>query len=86
MCMDDRFWAQVTEEPTKQCALLDLILISREELVREAMLVSSLGCSDHEIVKFRILRGRSRAKRVGPQPWISTSLKTLLEESLEIQS
>lgn len=66
--MDDGFRAQVTEEPIKQCALLDLILISREELVREVMLVSSLGCGDHEIVKFRILRGEQSKKKQGHNP------------------
>jgi len=43
-------------------ALLDLILASKKRLVGDAKVKGSLGCSDHEMVEFRILRGESRAK------------------------
>ena len=41
--------------------LLDLILTNKEGLVEDVRVGGSLGCSDHEMVKFRILHGRSRA-------------------------
>ena len=41
--------------------LLDLILTNKEGLAEEVKAGSSLSCSDHEMVEFRILRGGSRA-------------------------
>jgi len=41
--------------------LLDLILTNKEGLVEDVKVGGSLGCSDHEMVEFRILRGGSRA-------------------------
>jgi len=42
-------------------ALLDLVLTNKEGLVEDVQDGGSLGCSDHEMVKFRFLRGGSRA-------------------------
>ena len=44
------------------CALLDLILTNTEELLGNVRVRDSLGCSDHEMVEFRILKGQNRAK------------------------
>jgi len=41
--------------------LLDLVLTNRAGLVEDVKAGGSLGCSDHEMVEFRILRGGSRA-------------------------
>lgn len=41
--------------------LPDLILPKEEGLLRDERVGGSLGCSDHEIVKLGILRGRKRA-------------------------
>jgi len=41
--------------------LLDLVLTNRG-LVEDVKAGGSLGCSDLDMVKFRILRGGSRAK------------------------
>ena len=41
--------------------LLDLILTNKEGLVEDVRVGGSLDCSDHEMVEFRILRGRSKA-------------------------
>ncbi|GAB0175916.1 mitochondrial enolase superfamily member 1 [Grus japonensis] len=59
--IDDSFLTQVVEEPTRRGVLLDLVLTSREELVEDMKAGGSLVCSDHEMVEFRILCGRSRA-------------------------
>ena len=40
--------------------LLDLVLMNKEGLVEDLKAGGSLGCSDHEMVKFRILHGGSR--------------------------
>ncbi|GAB0186934.1 hypothetical protein GRJ2_001158700 [Grus japonensis] len=60
-CIDDNFLLQVTEEPTRRGATLDLILTNKEGLVRNVKLRGNLGCSDHEMVEFRILRAVRRA-------------------------
>ncbi|GAB0206764.1 mitochondrial enolase superfamily member 1 [Grus japonensis] len=58
---DDNFLTQVVEEPMRRGVLLDLVLTTKEGLVGDVKVGGSLGCSDHEMVEFRILRGRSRA-------------------------
>ncbi|GAB0195117.1 mitochondrial enolase superfamily member 1 [Grus japonensis] len=60
-CVDDNFLLQVTEEPMRRGAMLDLILTNKEGLVGDMKLKGSLGCSDHEMVEFRILRAARRA-------------------------
>ncbi|GAB0202575.1 mitochondrial enolase superfamily member 1 [Grus japonensis] len=59
-CVDDNFLLQVTEEPTRRGAMLDLVLTNKEGLVGDVKLKGSLGCSDHEMVEFRILRAARR--------------------------
>jgi len=58
--IDDNFLMQVVEEPTRKGALLDLVLTNKEGLVEDVKVGGRLGCSDHEMVEFRILRGGSR--------------------------
>jgi len=59
--IDDNFLMQVVEEPTRKGALLGLILTNMEGLVENVKVGGRVGCSDHEIVEFRTLRGGSRA-------------------------
>ncbi|GAB0204391.1 hypothetical protein GRJ2_002904700 [Grus japonensis] len=59
-CVDDNFLLQVTEEPTRRGAMLDLILTNKEDLVGDVTLKGGLGCSDHKMVEFRILRAARR--------------------------
>ncbi|GAB0179892.1 hypothetical protein GRJ2_000454500 [Grus japonensis] len=60
-CVDDNFLLQVTEEPTRRDAMLDLILTNKEGLVGDVKLKGSLGCSDRKMVEFGILRAARRA-------------------------
>ncbi|GAB0205877.1 mitochondrial enolase superfamily member 1 [Grus japonensis] len=59
--IDDNFLTQLVEEPTRRGVLLDLVLTKKGGQVEDVKVGGSLGCSDHEMVEFRILRGRSRA-------------------------
>ncbi|GAB0207663.1 hypothetical protein GRJ2_003232000 [Grus japonensis] len=59
-CIDDNFLLQVIEEPMRRGAMLDLVLTNKEGLVGDVKLKGSLGCSDHEMVEFRILRAARR--------------------------
>ncbi|GAB0187663.1 hypothetical protein GRJ2_001231600 [Grus japonensis] len=60
-CIDDNFLLQVIEEPTRGGAMLDLVLTNKEGLVGDVKLKGSLGCSDHKMAKFKILRAVRRA-------------------------
>ncbi|GAB0195045.1 hypothetical protein GRJ2_001969800 [Grus japonensis] len=60
-CVDDNFLLQVIEEPTRRGAMLDLVFTNKEGLVWNVKLTGSLGCSDHEMVEFKILRAARRA-------------------------
>ncbi|GAB0184386.1 hypothetical protein GRJ2_000903900 [Grus japonensis] len=55
-CIDDNFLLQVIEYPTSRGAMLDLVLTNKEGLVENVKLKNSLGCSDHEMVEFQMLR------------------------------
>jgi len=59
--INDNFLMQVVEEPTKKGTLLDLVLTNKEGLVEDVKVGGRLGCSNHEMAEFRILRGGSRA-------------------------
>lgn len=64
-CTGGNFLTQVIEEMMRRGALLDFFT-DKEELVGKAKVGGSLGCSDHEMMQFRILKGGSRAKSMIP--------------------
>ena len=53
--MEDSFLTQLVSEPTRGRAPLDLLFTNRGGLVRDAVVGSCLGQSDHEMVEFSIL-------------------------------
>jgi len=59
--IDDNSFMQVMEEPMRRGMLLNLVLTNKEGLVEDVKVGGSLGCSDDEMVEFRILPGGSRA-------------------------
>ncbi|GAB0181056.1 hypothetical protein GRJ2_000570900 [Grus japonensis] len=67
--IDDNFLTQVVEEPMRRGVLLDLVLTNKEGLVGDMKVEDSLGCSDHEMVEFRILHGRNRAMGESVTVW-----------------
>lgn len=58
----DNLLTQVSEKPTRKGAMLDPVITNRMELVGNAMLQGSLGCRDHEMVKFEFFRAVRRAR------------------------
>ncbi|PKU46226.1 pre-mrna-processing factor 17 [Limosa lapponica baueri] len=54
-CIDDNFFTQLVEEPTRRGALLDLVLTNKEGLVEDIKVRGNLGCSDHRKIEFRIV-------------------------------
>ena len=59
----DNLPVQVIGEPTWGEALLDLILTNTEKSIREVKIGGSLGCSDHALVEFVILKNVGLAKK-----------------------
>jgi len=57
---DDNFLMRVGEEPTRRSVLLDLVVTKKERLVEDVKVGGNLGCSDHDMVKLRILCGGNR--------------------------
>lgn len=60
-CIDNSFLTPVIKELTRGGILLDLMLTSKEELVRDVN-EGCLACSKHEMVEFRILWGKNKLK------------------------
>uniref|UniRef100_A0A452GZ21 Reverse transcriptase domain-containing protein n=1 Tax=Gopherus agassizii TaxID=38772 RepID=A0A452GZ21_9SAUR len=60
----DGFLHQVVEVPTRGDAILDLVLVSSEDLVEEMVVGDNLGSSDHELIQFK-LDGRINKCRSG---------------------
>ena len=61
-CTDDNFLVQVLDRPTRDEALLDLLLTNAEEIIKGVKVGGSLGCSDHARVEFVISRDVGLAK------------------------
>lgn len=60
--------------------LLNLILANEEGLFRDERAEGSLGCSDHEIVKLKVLVGRKRTTgRITTQQTLALSGTYLVE-------
>lgn len=59
----DKFFTQELKGPNKGDIQLALIFTKKEELVVDVIISGSLGCSDHEIARFEILRGVRKVSR-----------------------
>ena len=53
-CVEDCFFLQMLDGPTRKEALLDLLLTNQENLLCNISVSNNLGCSDHNIVEFGI--------------------------------
>ncbi|PKU47386.1 adaptin ear-binding coat-associated protein 1 [Limosa lapponica baueri] len=59
-CVRDNFLTQLVREPTREGALLDLLLVNREGLAEDVTVGGCLGHRDHETIEFSILREARR--------------------------
>ncbi|PKU40561.1 adaptin ear-binding coat-associated protein 1 [Limosa lapponica baueri] len=88
--VEDNFLTQLVGEPTRESALLDLLLVNREGLVGDVKVQGRLGQSDHEIIEFSILaearQGASRTATLDFQKADLACLGTWLRVSLGRQS
>jgi len=60
--IDDNFPVQVLDRPTRGEELLDLVLISTEEIVKEFKIGGSLCCRNHALVELMKMRNVGLAK------------------------
>jgi len=69
-CLRDAFLIQKVTEPTRhregqQSTLIDLVLVSEEDLVSEILHMDPLGKSDHDLLKFDLYVPRARTEVKG---------------------
>lgn len=67
----DKFLFQMVQEPTRKGATLDLVLINKKGLVSNMKFKGSLGCRDHDIMDFKILRMSKKVQVASLLLWIS---------------
>lgn len=78
---DDNFLLQVTEEPTKRGALLDLILTNKQGLLGDVKIKGSFGCSDHKMVGVQDPEGRKEGEKQAHNPGLQESRLWPLQRS-----
>ncbi|KAK4823256.1 hypothetical protein QYF61_000223 [Mycteria americana] len=61
-CIEDNFLSQVINSPTRGDAILDLLVTNATELIGDIKTGGSLGCSDHALVEFAVLRDMGQVK------------------------
>lgn len=60
--VEDNFLVQVLDRPAREEVLLNLVLASVEEIVKQVKIGGSLGCSNHALVKVVIPRNMGLVK------------------------
>jgi len=63
-CIGDNFLSQVIDSPTRGGVILDLLVTNVSELIGDLKTGGSLGCSDHALVQFMVLRDTGQAKSI----------------------
>jgi len=61
-CIEDNFLSQVIDSPSRGEALLDLLITNSSELIGDVKTGGSLGCSDHTLAEFGVLRDMGQVK------------------------
>ncbi|KAM6317421.1 uncharacterized protein O3Q21_008449 [Podargus strigoides] len=61
-CLDDNFLTQKPDSPTQGEAILDLMVTNVSEFIRDVKIGGSLGCSDHALLQFTVLRCMSHMR------------------------
>ena len=61
-CVEDNILSQVRESPTRGDAILDLTVTNAGELIHDVKIGGSLGCRDHALVDFIVLRDMGQTK------------------------
>ncbi|PKU36007.1 nedd4-binding protein 2-like 2 [Limosa lapponica baueri] len=79
-CLNDNFLRQKIDSPTQGNVILDLIVTNTSELIRDVKIGGNLGCSDHALVEFTVLRDTCRTRSVvGTLSFRKTNLQVFKE-------
>ncbi|KAK4810175.1 hypothetical protein QYF61_010948 [Mycteria americana] len=68
-CVEDNFLSQAIDSPTRGDALLDLLVTNASDLISDVKVGGSLGCSDHALVAFAVLRDMGQGKKEMRRQW-----------------
>ncbi|KAK4818026.1 hypothetical protein QYF61_004150 [Mycteria americana] len=63
-CTEDNFLSKLIDSPTRGGAMLDLMVTNASELISDVKIGGSLGCSDHALVEFTVLRDMGQARSI----------------------
>ena len=80
--VEDNFLVQIIDGPTQGESLLDLVLTNAEERNGEVKIEGSLGCSDHTLAEFLILKNAVMAKCRARTLYLRRAKFQLLKEFL----
>ncbi|XP_074436717.1 interferon gamma receptor 1 isoform X2 [Larus michahellis] len=61
-CMEGNNLSQVIDNPIRGAVILDLMVTNVSELIGDINIGGSLGCSDHALVEFAVLKDMGQAK------------------------
>ncbi|KAK4827894.1 hypothetical protein QYF61_022317 [Mycteria americana] len=61
-CIEDNSLSQVIDSPTRGDVILDLMVTNTSQLIGDIKTGGSLGCSDHALVEFAVLRDMGQAE------------------------
>jgi len=67
-CIEDNFLSLVIDTPTRGDAILHLMVTNSSKLIGDIKTGGNLGCSDHTLVQFTVLRGMGKAKNIVRTP------------------
>lgn len=62
---------EVINDSTRRYVLLDLLLINKEQMIKNVMVKDSLGYHKHDVVEFIMLSEESKKKKSELHPWFS---------------
>lgn len=62
----DTFLGQTRDSPTRGDMIMDPMVTNASELIGDINIGGSLGCSDHALTYFTVMRGVGQVKKSGP--------------------
>jgi len=83
--MEDNSLSQVIDSPTRGDVTLDLVVTSASELIGGVKTGGSLGCSDHALVEFTLLRDTGKARKIVSTPNFRKANFQLFKELVSIK-